>query len=71
MNEKADLIALAAIIFQIANAQEKPAPAGSNAQEIADKLSNPVANLISVPLQSTSTMELARITEPNTLNIQP
>ena len=31
------------------HAQEKP---GASAQELADKLSNPVANLISVPLQS-------------------
>ena len=33
----------------VANAQEKP-PA--SAQELADKLSNPVANLISVPFQN-------------------
>jgi hypothetical protein len=33
----------------LVNAQEKPA---ASAQEVADKLSNPVANMISVPLQN-------------------
>jgi hypothetical protein len=40
------LVAARAVILR---AQEKP---GASAQELADKLSNPVASLISVPLQS-------------------
>jgi len=63
---------LAAIAFQIAYAQEKPAPAGGNAQEIADKLSNPVANLISVPLQSNVDYGIGTDNGAKyTLNVQP
>ncbi len=36
-------------LFVLSNAQEK---AGASAQELADKLSNPVASLISIPFQS-------------------
>ena len=40
------------LLFMIgANAQET-APGGTNAQELAKKLSNPVASLISVPFQN-------------------
>ena len=43
------LTALACWLTCFATAQEKP---GASAQELADKLANPVANLISVPFQS-------------------
>ena len=43
------LLLAALILFVGGGAQEKP---GASAQELADKLSNPVANLISVPFQS-------------------
>lgn len=47
----AKIISAAAILLvcKTMNAQEKP---GASAQELADKLSNPVASLISVPFQS-------------------
>jgi len=44
------LLSIAGIAMSFfVNAQEKP---GASAQELADKLSNPVSNLISVPLQN-------------------
>jgi hypothetical protein len=50
-------------------AQEKPAP---SAQELADKLSNPVASLISVPLQSNVDYGIGAYQGTKyTLNIQP
>jgi hypothetical protein len=52
-------------------AQEKQAE-GSNPQEIADKLSNPVASLISVPLQSNLDYGIGTYNGSKyTLNIQP
>lgn len=46
---KTFLLVLTLVLFFISKAQEKP---GASAQELADKLSNPVAKLISVPFQS-------------------
>lgn len=43
------IVIMLAVCSLSATAQEKP---GASAQELADKLSNPVANLISVPLQN-------------------
>lgn len=52
-----------------ANAQEKP---GASAQELADKLSNPVANMISVPFQSNLDYGIGPHNGSKyTLNIQP
>jgi hypothetical protein len=51
------------------NAQEKP---GASAQELADKLSNPVANMISVPFQSNLDYGIGPHNGSKyTLNIQP
>jgi hypothetical protein len=50
---KSLLIAVAfSFIHCIINAQEAQPKAGASAQELADKLANPVASLISVPLQN-------------------
>jgi hypothetical protein len=65
------LVAMCASIAAVAHAQDKPA--GSDAAELARKLSNPVASLISVPLQSNVDFRIG----PNDdgwryqLNIQP
>jgi hypothetical protein len=53
-------------------AQQKPAAGGSSAQELADKLSNPVASMISVPFQNNTDWGIgAENGSKNTLNIQP
>jgi hypothetical protein len=54
-----------------ASAQETPAPAAS-AEELAKKLSNPVASLISVPFQNNTDYGIGDANgSKNTLNIQP
>ena len=64
------LLLFTAIVFSLcAKAQEKP---GASAQEVADKLSNPVSGMISVPLQGNLDYGIG----PNngskyTTNIQP
>jgi hypothetical protein len=64
---------LIAISFSLsAKAQEKPAAGGASAQELADKLSNPVANMISVPFQNNTDWGIGLYNgSKNTLNIQP
>ncbi len=53
-------------------AQQQPAPAGASAQELADKLSNPVASMISVPFQNNSDWGIGPNNgSKNTLNFQP
>jgi hypothetical protein len=53
-------------------AQDKPAPAASDAAEVAKKLANPVASLISVPLQNNTDVGIGTYNgSRNTLNIQP
>ncbi len=53
-------------------AQEEPKPAGSDAAELAKKLSNPVASLISVPFQNNTDVGIGTYNgSRNTLNIQP
>lgn len=58
----------------VANAQQKPAapsPAG-NSQELADKLANPVASMISVPFQNNLDYGIGPYNGSKyTLNIQP
>ncbi len=64
-----------ALISSIAysNAQQKaPEAQAAGAQEIANKLANPVANLISVPLQNNTDYGIGTYNgSKNTLNIQP
>src|SRR5215831_11957772 len=75
MNKKIVLQALALCIGIYVHAQEHPspaAPAGGGAQALADKLSNPVASLISVPLQNNLDYGIGSYNgSKNTLNIQP
>jgi hypothetical protein len=53
-------------------AQEEPAKAGGSAQELADKLANPVASLISVPLQNNLNYGIGAFNGSKyTINIQP
>lgn len=50
-------------------AQEEPEKSGSSAQELADKLANPVASLISVPLQNNLTYGIGPYNGSNTKSI--
>jgi hypothetical protein len=53
-------------------AQEEPAKTGESAQELADKLANPVASLISVPLQNNLNYGIGPFNGSKyTINIQP
>jgi hypothetical protein len=53
-------------------AQEAPKPAANDAAELAKKLSNPVASLISVPFQNNLDVGIGQYNgSKNTLNIQP
>jgi hypothetical protein len=53
-------------------AQEEPAKSGASAQELADKLANPVASLISVPLQNNLNYGIGAFNGSKyTINIQP
>jgi hypothetical protein len=53
-------------------AQDEPAKAGASAQELADKLANPVASLISVPLQNNLSYGIGPYNGSKyTVNIQP
>lgn len=56
----------------VVSAQDEPAPAGNSAQELADKLANPVASLISVPLQNNLNYGIGPYNGVKyTINIQP
>ncbi len=53
-------------------AQEKPATSAESAQALADKLSNPVASMISVPFQNNTDWGIGAYNgSKNTLNFQP
>jgi hypothetical protein len=65
------LLVTGIVLVFIPEAQEKPT-GGASAQELAKKLSNPVANLISVPLQSNLDYGIGTYNGSKlTLNIQP
>ena len=54
------------------NAQEKPAAASDAAAEMAKKLANPIASLISLPFQNNTDVGIGQYNGvKNTLNIQP
>ncbi|MGN6511036.1 MAG: hypothetical protein ACTHLD_16340 [Chitinophaga sp.] len=60
---------IALLALTIVHAQEQPAP---SAQELADKLANPVASMISFPLQSNADWGIGPYNGSKyTLNIQP
>lgn len=66
------IIVLILISFTVLQAQEKPAAGGGNAQELADKLANPVASMISMPFQNNTDWGIGEYNgSKNTLNIQP
>lgn len=67
------LVVLAMVLAPvIAKAQEKPQGAVASSQEIADKLANPVANMISMPFQNNTDWGIGPYNgSKNTLNIQP
>src|SRR5687767_8414352 len=53
-------------------AQDKPSTGAGDAAELAKKLANPVASLISVPLQNNTDVGIGENNgSENTLNIQP
>jgi hypothetical protein len=53
-------------------AQEEPKPAAHDAAEVAKKLANPVASMISVPFQNNMDVGIGEFNgSKNTLNIQP
>jgi hypothetical protein len=65
------LIAVLMLPFAI-YAQEEDSKSGSSAQEIADKLANPVASLISVPLQNNLNYGIGPYNGTKyTVNLQP
>lgn len=71
MKESYKLITLliGIVFFCSATAQDKP---GASAQELADKLSNPVANMISVPIQNNLDYGIGTYNGSKyTINVQP
>jgi len=64
--------ALLTSLSNIGIAQEKPAPAATDAAELAKKLANPVASLISLPFQNNTDVGIGDYNgSKNILNIQP
>lgn len=69
---KSLFIAIVFLLDFTAFAQEEPAKTGASAQELADKMANPVANLISVPLQNNLTYGIGPYNGSKyQINIQP
>jgi hypothetical protein len=74
MNHLVTIFSTAAVFLSThaITAQDKPAPATSDAAELAKKLSNPVASLISVPFQNNTDVGIGDYNgSKNTLNFQP
>lgn len=68
---KKTLIALFSLALLQANAQETQ-QSGDDAAELAKKLSNPIASLVSVPFQNNSDFGIGKLNGTrNTLNFQP
>src|SRR3954447_19923758 len=66
------LFALLTSLSSIGIAQEKPATAAADPAELAKKLANPVASLISLPFQNNTDVGIGDYNgSKNTLNIQP
>lgn len=60
------------LVSLTAAAQQTPAEVGASAQELADKLANPVASLISVPLQNNLLYGIGPFNGSKyTINVQP
>jgi len=56
----------------VAKTQEKPASSAASAQELSDKLANPVASLISVPIQNNMTYGIGPYNGSKyVINVQP
>jgi len=65
-------IAAISLIHCTATAQEEAPKTGASAQELADKLANPVASLISVPLQNNINYGIGPYNGSKyTINVQP
>ena len=63
------LLPVVLFLSSVALCQEKP---GQSAKELADKLSNPVSSLISVPFQNNTDYGIGHFNgSKNTLNVQP
>ena len=59
-------------VYSSVIAQEKPKQPAVNTQELADKLANPVANMVSIPFQNNSDWGIGEYNgSKNTLNFQP
>jgi hypothetical protein len=66
------LIVTVSLIHCTAIAQEEATKSGASAQELADKLANPVASLISVPLQNNINYGIGPFNGSKyTINVQP
>ena len=69
MKRPAFIVLVFLFISALLSAQETP---GTSAQELADKLSNPVANMISVPFQNNIDYGIGQHNGSKyTINIQP
>ena len=74
MKSKAGVLLFFASLLCInaALAQEEPKPAAANPADVAKKLANPVASLISVPMQNNTDVGIGNYNgSRNTLNVQP
>ncbi len=66
------LFSITVLLSVTASAQEESKPAASDAAELAKKLANPVASLISVPFQNNTDVGIGDYNgSRNTLNVQP
>ncbi|PWA11642.1 hypothetical protein [Flavobacterium laiguense] len=72
MKRKTKITALLLALSLASIAQDKPKPASGDAAELAKKLSNPIASLISMPFQNNTDVGIGAYNgSRNTLNFQP